>query len=955
MSSKKFLVLVALILVAMIVFLGVGQRSVTVISTPATLSAATEPPRGMIVEDEVAVPTVPLDVGLTAVPNEWPFSKMAPGVLRQAIDVDFALPDQTVPVELLPMPSISLSSGVDNKSHDAMTKILEDELGANTNVGEEESQANQKTYRHLRKRSMRASALRMQRLFEATFESVATTTPSLEWASEVLLQLWSATSEPQAMRQALEAEKHACIDQWLHSAASAGKGTSRGHSDLRDVVRCVSVVNDGGACSPAAVRILYAAFGDPYSFRHLQRRTQTTEVIARRLQDPNTFATPQQNNSTTFRYLKQMEWSFPNDLTTELNALMWPPIRSIRPKAVANDVIGAKDGICHDDSSKFQNFPLTPERRTRLRILLRLDVTDLWTQLYTNAPPSTNSEGDRCPLSTLAHSNRLVSFMRRTRWMFDAFVPPFLNESLAYQSAPVRLLSATSGFNRSDEFLRPPPQGMSTEEWARAVDATFRIEASRTVLGKVGSYKLSQLAAPLHYELDNVCLSPAGLGISAYSAPGFPSPKLPTELRDERRNRIRQIGIRRRASIPKHFVDVPLFLSTVQYQSDNLGHVLYRLGAQQSLMRDAWGPTNHLRLPPFATADEYVVAYVVIPNAVATFGERSSIRHFYQAFNQSWLSIATTAPVAKGATVDSIEEEEVCFRKAWIGQDALYMYHSLGTSPAMRKRYLQSAQASQKKVNSFFGYLKGRLQGCMLDPLLAFLNSPATARVKDDERIHMAGLRSWTRALAPTTTSPQQPKVLPIQVLVLQRRARRLGNLNKLLAAIALHYGVVKPVTDNITTPFELIDANFSKRPIVMTVVDVQDLPTAHQVALFSATDVLIGVHGTAFQWMLLMKRSAVVVELQYPGLGCVTQGVQGDASNPNCRLFCEFGKTSMAAQLTHVARMTYHGVFGDGHATKYNIIIEEPQFLATFEAALCSLHVGARYSTQACYAHFAK
>lgn len=915
--------------------------------------------------------------------RSWHINQLPGGTLAIVIDPDYFSRDETIPTEQLSIPFVSLSDTTAAATSDGdgpsasgigtpgrrLTRLTAEFTPRKEEDDDRSDQTladNRQTYQQLRRRGARISEWRMGRLFAATSAEVggrrSARAVSLEWATGLLLLLWASTGEDMFA-------PNDCTAYWRKEAALFRRGAP---AALVDVLRCVApaTTGNGGSdndtaerCSEVAERCLTFAYGDPSTTRQLLLRTEHTQVLPRRLQEPLVDFSGEQSVAN-LQFLRTHNWSSPTPQNRYVATHAWP-IRSVRPPAVPDDSFAVREGVCYAESSKFQFFPLTAKRRAQLRVLMRLDVSDVLLMRLDHKQPqtttnnraeditttSTSSSDVGCSMASLVEANRLVSFMRRTRWMFDTYVPLFLNESAAYTaSAPPRTQSTTTGIDTAHSHGSPPGgSGMTAEQWSEAVNASFRIEASRPVLSKAGSYKLSQLLSPLHYEINNICVSPSGFGLSGYAAPSLPPPRLPTDMRDERRNRVRQLGIRRRSTMPRHFVDVPLFLSVVQYQSDNLGHVLYRHGAHQNLMRDAWSSAaNRARVPLTGDPDDYVVAYVVIPNAAGSYGERTSLRHFYQAFNQSWMSVSTTAPPSEGGLPVDADDEEVCFRKAWMGHDALFMYHSVGTSPPMRKRYLQSAQGSQRKVQTYFTFLRRRLQLCMLDPLRTLLIRTPTQNT--------SMLRGWVQNVAPldrpSYALPKPQADHPIQVLVVQRRLRRLGNLNRLLGAIAVFYGAVSTDGNRTSPNFQLLDRNFSKREIVVNVVDVQDLPTAHQVALFAAADILVGVHGTAFQWMMLMRRSSVVVELQYPGLGCVSAAVMGDGGSPYSRLFCEFGKTSVATQLTHIAHMTTN-VFGDSHPTKFNIIVEVPVFVALFEAALCSLHVGVERSTQFCTRHY--
>lgn len=566
-----------------------------------------------------------------------------------------------------------------------------------------------------------------------------------------------------------------------------------------------------------------------------------------------------------------------------VNSWKCSSIRELQRHKTSEDIPNSKEGVCHSVLSRFSaswrggNYSVELPTPALLRIMLRLDAEDLLADEATR-------EGSRC--GTQLPLNRVITFMRRSRWLFDSF-HPYMTESAGFVSVPLR-----------DDAL---PMNATLFSSDLDLDTTFRIRPSRKVASGAQSNRMNQLIQPLYYEMNNVCLSPDGHGLSAYTPTGHPRPSIPDELRDERRTKFRRLTIRKRSKPPEFFSDIPLFLTVVTFQSDNLGHVMYRTGGQQSLI--------HRHLKRHFNASQVVLGHLVHPNAVKTFGVRSSLRHFYQLWNQRWLSVGWFGQ--PGQEVKS-EGNELCFRRAIIGHDALFMYHSQGSSPMLRKRFMMAAQFSQRNVELYFQFLRSRIATCFQSN---FQNELDHARE--------------------SVVSIFRPPSNTVRILVIQRASRRLANLDRLLAALTLEFGSVDPSTGRIT-----LRCPHSGRYIEVLVVDFEDLATPQQVFLFQNADIVFGIHGTAFQWMFLMKPGSVIAEVQYHALGCVTGGLHTGSNSLITRVFCEFGKTSLASQLTHISTKS-KDIFGDGHVTRYNVILQRGVFLSIINASLCSVEKG--------------
>ena len=81
-----------------------------------------------------------------------------------------------------------------------------------------------------------------------------------------------------------------------------------------------------------------------------------------------------------------------------------------------------------------------------------------------------------------------------------------------------------------------------------------------------------------------------------------------------------------------------------------------------------------------------------------------------------------------------------------------------------------------------------------------------------------------------------------------------------------------------------------------MNVVDFDGVSVQQQIEIASHTDILIGVHGTAMQWAIVMPPRSVLVELQSPLHACTLPGI-----NHPSRQFCEFGQTTLMMGMTHI------------------------------------------------------
>jgi hypothetical protein len=115
----------------------------------------------------------------------------------------------------------------------------------------------------------------------------------------------------------------------------------------------------------------------------------------------------------------------------------------------------------------------------------------------------------------------------------------------------------------------------------------------------------------------------------------------------------------------------------------------------------------------------------------------------------------------------------------------------------------------------------------------------------------------------------------PVRIVWIRRATRRLLNEAYLLKLLPVALA---------DTPHKLIITSF------------EHLDPNDQALLAATADVLIGVHGTALQWALLMRPGSVLLEIQSPLHRCTPTGL-----NHGGRVRCEFGRTTLAVGVEHM------------------------------------------------------
>ena len=495
--------------------------------------------------------------------------------------------------------------------------------------------------------------------------------------------------------------------------------------------------------------------------------------------------------------------------------------------------------------------------------------------------------------------NPALTFMRRSRWLLDAY-RPFASE-----------LDLVGPNHEPKSFKRRP--AMYRDDKPPTSDE-FDLVVNRFVAGKKGFYTIKQLCGAIFYELRNVCLSPDGHGMSGFDAQGKP-PASPDELRDERRQKIRGIRVMPRLTRPKFFLDKPLILHLVQFQSNNVGHVMYRINMLTNLIRNFF--SENRTFDSISNVEEALIGMYVVPSALDTFGSSNSYKLYHQALDMSWFSVAALNVTRRRADE---EEHDVCFRRAYLGMETAYMYHSKGGSGMAQKKMREAAAISQSLVARGLENLRNRLLRCY--------------GMKFDINSGPQNPFVWHVA-SPSPAAPPPPW----HVVVIVRTQRRIANQDILLAVLAAYMGVKHEALADGSS-FRLIDPA-SRREVRVTIADYEFLLPQQQLELTSTAHVLFGVHGTAFQWMIAMQPGGVLVEFQFGGLGCIDGGINQDG----IRMLCEFGKTSLAAGLSHIA-VRYarpESIFLGPANTNWDVVVDTKHFLDIIASTMCLLEKGPR------------
>ena len=329
------------------------------------------------------------------------------------------------------------------------------------------------------------------------------------------------------------------------------------------------------------------------------------------------------------------------------------------------------------------------------------------------------------------------------------------------------------------------------------------------------------------FALNNVCISSTDGGLSAKF--GDTNSKNSfyrmNDLQDEKRSRIRrQLYVRNREHFPTCMVRTPVLLHPVLFQSDNLGHVMYRVLATNHLLTKL---KKHVS-PRYANA---TIGFYVTSSALHTFGAHNKYKVFYQMMGHRWFSVMSpgTLPEAKKrqSAGQFDEGDDLCFETVYLGWAHVPMY------PVKNAAFAGSHQRNY--VDEYVNVSNAAL-GC-------FSHTPRAVRAAE-------------------------PRITWIS-----RKKRRLLDEGSIAVEIARRFPQA-----------------------TVNVVDFDGVSVQQQIEIASHTDILIGVHGTAMQWAIVMPPRSVLVELQSPLHSCTMPGI-----NHPSRQFCEFGQTTLLMGVTHI------------------------------------------------------
>ena len=329
------------------------------------------------------------------------------------------------------------------------------------------------------------------------------------------------------------------------------------------------------------------------------------------------------------------------------------------------------------------------------------------------------------------------------------------------------------------------------------------------------------------FALNNVCISSTDGGLSAKF--GGVLRKYPfyrmDDMQDEKRSKIRnQLYVRNREHFPTCMVRTPVLLHPVLFQSDNLGHVMYRVLATNYLL------TKLKKLASLGFVNA-TLGFYVTSSALHTFGAHNKYKVFYQMMGHRWFSVMSPGTITEAIERQShhqdSEADDLCFETVYVGWDILPLYPI--------KNYPYAAYL-QRKYGPQYGILRSHALGCF-----SYVSRPV-------------------RAAAPRITW-------------ISRKKRRLLDEGSIAVEIARRFPRA-----------------------TVNVVDFDGVSVQQQIEIASHTDILIGVHGTAMQWAIVMPPRSVLVELQSPLHACTLPGI-----NHPSRQFCEFGQTTLMMGMTHI------------------------------------------------------
>jgi hypothetical protein len=283
----------------------------------------------------------------------------------------------------------------------------------------------------------------------------------------------------------------------------------------------------------------------------------------------------------------------------------------------------------------------------------------------------------------------------------------------------------------------------------------------------------------------------------------------------------------------------PLVVHPVLSQSDNLGHVMYRAMNLRRLLRE------------LVKGDASYTNATVLFLATGAAKNAATVHHRYDVFADAmlgphtpWISAATpgTLSLGKDVPVDAPraiapDAPDLCFDKALLGWDAVHMYSG---------RYAHQRVNQARVTIPELRDLRASLSTCYVPP------SPRG-------RVDRTSVR-W--------------------VTLIQRPTRRILGLGLLANALS---AALQSGRDGTST-WKVRIAKFD------------EMTPAQQAQVAESSQVLIGMHGTALQWSLLLPQRGVLVEIQYDGYSCAPPGI-----NQRGHEQCEFGPAAMAASASHI------------------------------------------------------
>ena len=188
------------------------------------------------------------------------------------------------------------------------------------------------------------------------------------------------------------------------------------------------------------------------------------------------------------------------------------------------------------------------------------------------------------------------------------------------------------------------------------------------------------------FALNNVCISSTDGGLSAKF--GGVLRKYPfyrmDDMQDEKRSKIRnQLYVRSREHFPTCMVRTPVLLHPVLFQSDNLGHVMYRVLATNYLL------TKLKKLASLGFVNA-TLGFYVTSSALHTFGALNKCKVFYQMMGHRWFSVMSPGTLPEAAAREFSggfnEADDLCFETVYVGWDILPMYPPRAASHATERQ-----------------------------------------------------------------------------------------------------------------------------------------------------------------------------------------------------------------------------------------------------------------------------